>query len=154
MGQKARYKREHEIFPFWVKKCSLVQPGNFSRALVSLKVSVYSLQKFSLQRLLARTDSEVVDFELSSRLWIHRFSLDNNVFLQGPVTNLLLRNSVILIQVGGEGLLWDAPGGLRNWGITVVRVDGTKTGRVPMVSKSIFWINRFETKWVKINKIL
>ena len=35
------------------------------------------LQKFSLQRLPARTDSEVVDFELSSRFWIHRFSLGN-----------------------------------------------------------------------------
>ena len=36
---------------------------------------------------------------------VHRFSLDNNIFLQGPVTNLLLRNGNLLIKVGGEGVL-------------------------------------------------
>jgi len=113
---------------------------------------LFWLQKFSLQRLPARTDSEVVDFELSSRLWIHRFSPDNNVFLQGPVTNLLLKNSIILIQIGGEVLLWEAPGGLRNWGITVGRVEGTKTGRVPMVSKSILWINSLKRNELKLTK--
>lgn len=73
--------------------------------------------------------------------------VESPAFTKAKTRVVLLRDGNLLINVGGEGLL-RVSGGLWKAGATVGRVDGTKTGRVPTVFRSIItWRLLFRTQY-------